>query len=262
MLEIQRQQKLLELLEIKQFMRVVDLTVALNASEATIRRDIVKLHGERKLLKIRGGAQALNDQDDTPKRLNSSAFWPSVKAHKKAKTEIAKLAVALCNDGDPIIINGGTSTYMMGQFLVGRRLNILTNSFVLANELATQTDCQITLPGGELYREQGIILSAYDDDAIPHYHAKYMFMGTPAINTQGVMESDPLLVRSERRLRQQAEQLVVLADSSKLGALSQFVLCPLQDVDILITDQDADVNFIAMLESNGVKVIVAPTNNH
>ncbi len=261
MLEIQRQQKLLELLATNQFMRVVDLTVALSASEATIRRDIAKLDEDKKLLKIRGGAQVLADQDTSNKQLKSSAFWPSIEAHKQAKTAIAKVAVALCQDGDPIIINGGTSTYMMGQFLVGRKLNILTNSFVLANELAANTECQITLPGGELYREQGIILSAFDDDAIPHYNAKYMFMGSPAIHEQGIMESDPLLVRSERKLRKQAEKLVVLADSSKLGSLSQFVLCALHEVDILITDRDANPDFVSMLKSHGVHVIIAPASN-
>lgn len=261
MLEIQRQQKLLELLDANQFMRVVDLTVALNASEATIRRDIAKLSEDKRLLKIRGGAQALADKEIPNKRLNSSAFWPSIEAHKAAKTAIAKVAVELCQDGDPIIINGGTSTYMMGQFLVGRKVNILTNSLILANDLVANTECQITLPGGEIYREQGIILSAFDDDAIPHYNAKYMFMGSPAINEQGVMESDPLLVRSERKLRKQAEKLVVLADSSKLGALSQFVLCRLEEIDILITDRDADSRFVARLQKQGVQVIIAPVNN-
>ena len=82
-------------------------------------------------------------------------------------------------------------------------------------------------------------------------------MGTPGIGPYGVMESDPLLIRAEQKLRKQAEILVVLADSSKIGVRSNFVVSPLQDIDILITDKKADEKAIAEIESHGVEVIIA-----
>ena len=72
----------------------------------------------------------------------------------------------------------------------------------------------------------------------------------------GVMESDPLLIRSEQKLKKQAEKLVILADSTKLGKRSNFVLCPLSDVDILITDSKASDADIKYFEDNGIEVIV------
>ena len=86
------------------------------------------------------------------------------------KQQIAKKAVEMCEDNESIIINGGSSTYMMGQYLMDRQLNILTNSIVLAQTLWEESDNQVTLPGGEIYRSQGIILSAFDNDSIPNYH--------------------------------------------------------------------------------------------
>jgi DeoR family ulaG and ulaABCDEF operon transcriptional repressor len=83
-----------------------------------------------------------------------------------------------------------------------------------------------------------------------------MFMGTPGIGKFGVMESDPLLIRSEQKLKKQAEKLVILADSTKLGKRSNFVLCPLSDVDILITDSKASDADIKYFEDNGIEVIV------
>jgi len=146
---------------------------------------------------------------------------------------------------------------MMGEYLMDRQLNILTNSIVLAQSLWETSNNQITLPGGEIYRSQGIILSAFDNDSIPNYHCTKMFMGTPGITKMGVMESDTLLVRAEHKLKKQAEKLIVLADSSKLGLSSNFLFAPLSEVDVLITDVDADPKLIKEFESQGIEVIIA-----
>jgi len=145
---------------------------------------------------------------------------------------------------------------MMKEFLADRYLNVLTNSFVLAQDLAEISDNQITLPGGELYRKQGIVLSAFENDTIQYYHASKMFMGTPGIGEFGVMESDPLLIQTEQKLKKQASKLIVLADSSKLGKRSNFILCPLSEVDVLITDSEADPELVSHFKSEGIQVIL------
>jgi len=101
--------------------------------------------------------------------------------HSQTKRRIAERAVELCSDGDSIIINGGSSTYMMGEFLPNVDVSVLTNSFVLANDITENSDNQVTLPGGEIYREQGIILSSYENDCTEYYYGSMMFMGTPLI---------------------------------------------------------------------------------
>lgn len=83
-----------------------------------------------------------------------------------------------------------------------------------------------------------------------------MFMGTPGVGEFGVMESDPLLIRSEKKLKKQTDKLVVLADSTKLGQQSNFIFCPLNEVDILITDSNADVGLIKKFENQGIDVIL------
>ncbi len=259
MLEIQRQQLLLDILDEKKFVTVSELTQLLRSSEATIRRDLVKLDKQNKLVRVHGGAQALESgrEGSKLKHIAGDAFWVSKETKADVKRMIAKKAVELCSEGESIIINGGSSTYMMGEFLQERNLNILTNSFVLAQELAERSSNQISLPGGEIYRKQGIILSAYDNDTTQHYSASKMFMGTPGISEFGVTESDALLIRSEQKLRRQAEKLIVLADSSKLDQRSSFIFCPLTDVDTLITDAAADEKILDSYRRLGVDVIVA-----
>jgi len=257
-LEKQRHQLILDILDEQQFASVRSLSTQLNASEATIRRDLTKMAGEGQLRKIRGGAEALPQGEKKVKRphLTGSAFLVDKKKQADVKRLIARKAVELCEDGESIIINGGSSTYMMGEFLADRQLNILTNSFVLAQELSENSDSQITLPGGELYRKQGIILSAFENDTIQYYHGSKMFMGTPGIGEFGVMESDPLLIRAEQKLRKQADQLIILADSSKLGRRSNFIFSTLADVDVLITDSQADPDMLRMFEAQGINIVI------
>lgn len=258
MLEIQRQQLLLDILDEKQFVTVAQLTELLNSSEATIRRDLVKLDKQKKLVRIHGGAQAIepSNKPSNRKYIAGNAFWVAKETQTEAKRLIAKKATQLCEEDESIIINGGSSTFMMGEFLQDRNLNILTNSFVLAQVLAEQSNNQVSLPGGEIYRKQGIILSAYDNDTTQYYSASKMFMGTPGISDCGVTESDALLIRSEQKLRKQAEKLIVLADSSKLGTRSNFIFCPLNEIDVLITDDQADKKLLDAYSKEGVEIIV------
>jgi DeoR family ulaG and ulaABCDEF operon transcriptional repressor len=260
MLEKHRQQLIKDILDQQQFASVRSLTEKLNASEATIRRDITKMAKRGEISKIRGGAESVNCEPKK-KHIASSAFIVDKTKRARTKRKIAQRAAQMCEDGDSIIINGGSSTYMMGEFLTGIHLNILTNSFVLANDITENSDSQVSLPGGEIYREQGIILSSYEQDSTEYYRASMMFMGTPGIGKFGVMESDPLLIRSEQKLRKQTERLVILADSSKLGKRSNFILCPLSEVDTLITDSMADQTLLDYFTNNGVNVIVVESED-
>ncbi len=257
MLEKQRQQLILDILDEQQFASVRVLSAQLDASEATIRRDITKMAANGQLNKIRGGAEVIGDAAGQGKRgrVEGSFFLAHKEIHASDKRRIAERAVELIDDDEAVIINGGTTTYMMGEYLADRHLSILTNSFVLAQYLTDNGNNQVTVPGGEIYRKQGIILSAFENDTIQHYHGSKMFTGTPGISEQGVTESDPLLIRAEHKLQKQADKLIVLADSSKLGKRANFVFTPLSNVDVLITDSNADPEILRQFEDQGVEVI-------
>ena len=137
MLEKQRQQLILDILDDQQFASVRSLSSQLDSSEATIRRDITKMSAANQLKKIRGGAEAITAARGQAKHahLKGSVFLADKERHAGNKRLIAQKAVELCKEGESIIINGGSSTYMMGEFLTEREVNILTNSFVLAQYL-------------------------------------------------------------------------------------------------------------------------------
>src|SRR5260370_31605682 len=121
----------------------------------------------------------------------------------------------MCADGDVIVVNGGTTTFQMSEFLRETRLMILTNSYPLAEFLIHETQNRVALPGGEVYRDQKLIVAPFDDDVIQRYSARLMFMSAISIGPLGVIEGDPLIAGAETKLLNRADQLIVLAAATK-----------------------------------------------
>jgi len=141
--------------------------------------------------------------------------------------------------------------------LASRRCQIFTNSFPIAEHLLKHSKNTIMLSGGAIYREQNIILSPFDNDVTRNFYARRMFMGAQGIGPLGPMEADPLLIQAEQKLIGQADELVLLVDSSKFAQRSSLVLCPLGRIDTVITDEGIPDKAAAMLEAAEITLIVA-----
>lgn len=258
MINHKRHKRLLKLLNEHQQASVQELTEWLSASAATVRRDIGWLAAKNQLTRTRGGAAKLQ-QKKRQFTLSSETFQNNIQHRAAEKRAIARYASGMCNDGETIIINGGTTTYMMVEFLVDKQLKILTNSFLMAERLLLSSDNEIILPGGKVYREQNVILSPFDNDITQHHYAAKMFMGVYGLSLLGLMEADPLLIQAEKRLISQTDELIVLVDSSKFARRAGLILCGLNRVSCVITDTGASDGAVQALEHEGVKVVtVAP----
>ena len=235
---------------------VAELVELTGSSEATVRRDIAALHVRGEVRRVRGGAESPTPQ--ARPGLVGRPFSVNRTLNVAAKRAIARAAVALCEDGDDLIVNGGTTTFQMVHGLAARRVQVLTNSLPIAEHLLAHSENPVHLPGGTVYREQSIVLSPFDDDFSRHFHARRVFMGADGIGRLGLTESDPLVAQAERRLLGRADELVVLADSSKFRRRpSSLVFCALEEVDVLVTDEGVDDASVAMLEAADVRVVVA-----
>jgi DeoR family transcriptional regulator, ulaG and ulaABCDEF operon transcriptional repressor len=258
--ERERWQVIKAMLKEHVLVRIADVCRATGASEASVRRDFARLAELGAATRVHGGLEAIpgsqKELSDTPS-LAIRPFEVSKTLNVAAKRAIAKAAVALCADGEAIIINGGTTTFEMGEFLRERWLKVLTNSYPLAESLIHNSKCRVALPGGEVYREQKLIVSPFDDDAIQHYSATRMFMSAISIGPLGVIEGDPLVARAEAKLLKRADKLIVLADSSKFVSRGSLVVCPLSRIDILITDSGAPKEALDMLREAGVNTVIA-----
>ena len=255
MLEAERQQLILKIVAERSFASVGDLVELLVASEATIRRDINALAERGELKRIRGGAEALRPRHHA--HLVGLPFSMSKAIHVPQKRAIARAAAQLIGPGESIIINGGTTTFALVEYLADQELDILTNSFPIAAQLLATSRNRITLPGGTIYREQNIILSPFENDAIENFWGHRLFTGCYGVNRFGVMEADPLIVQAQRKLLKRSENVVVMADSSKLRRKSSMIVVALSNVTTLITDSGASPDELEAFRTQGIEVIVA-----
>ncbi|WP_439523722.1 DeoR/GlpR family DNA-binding transcription regulator [Marivita sp.] len=255
--EKERHRIILSAVQDRPVVTVVDLCNLTDASEATIRRDIAALHMQKKLRRVRGGAEAISPPQFVG--LAGRPYAINQARHIREKQAIARAAVDLCEDGDAIIINGGTTTFQMVHPLATRRCQVFTNSFPIAEHLLKHSKNTIMLSGGVIYREQNIILSPFDNDVTRNFYARRVFMGAQGLGPLGLMEADPLIIQAEQKLIGQADEMVVLVDSSKFSSRSSLVLCPLDRIDTVITDEGIPDKAAAMLEAASVNLIVATT---
>lgn len=253
--ESERHRLILSAVEGRPVVTVSDLVTLTGVSEATIRRDVATLHVQKKLRRVRGGAEAIAPPQFVG--INARPFAVNEGIRLAEKRAIARAAVDLCDDGEAIIINGGTTTFQMVHPLTAKRLQVFTNSFPIADRLLKHSKNTVLLPAGAIYREQNIILSPFDEDGSRHFYARRMFMGCRGLGPLGLMEGDPLLVQAEQKLIGQAEELVVLADSSKFAARSSLLLCPLSRIHTVITDDGITDRDARMLETAEIRLIVA-----
>ena len=238
----------------KPLVTVQEMVELTESSEATVRRDIAALHMQKKLRRVRGGAEAI-----TPPAFAGLAGRPwslNETSHVAEKRAIARAAVELCEEGESIIINGGTTTFQMVYPLATRRLQVMTNSFPIAEHLLRQSRNAVLVPGGTIYREQMIVLSPFENDVTRNFYARHMFMGAQGVGALGLMEADPLLIQAEQKLLNQADELVVLVDSSKFEKRSSLILCGLERIATIVTDDRVGDRAAAMLEAAGVRLVV------
>ena len=253
MLQRQRHHMICEIVATQGYATVPDLMARLEASRATVARDIQELALAGRIRKVRGGAEAMHGAP----ALDEPKFDASQLRNRELKRAIAREAAELCQAGESIIMDGGTTVYAMGEFIAHRDLEVLTNNFPIAEYLMKHGKGRVILPGGEIFREQGLILSPFDDDTIERFVASKIFIGASAITQHGLMQATSLLIRAEQKLIRQAEQMIVLTDSSKFRSRGSLILCPLERIHTIVTDDGIETAMHKMLTDAGVNVILA-----
>lgn len=246
------------------FVSYRDLEAMLDASPATIRRDLSRLESAGHIVRVHGGARLAEgaDSPNGPGRpvgfhLSGTPFDQAITENLGPKQAIGRAAAALCRPGEGIMIDGGTTTLQMCPHLAGLDLQVLTNSLHIVNALLPQAGTRILVPSGAVFREQNIILAPAGEESMPRFHAPKLFMGAAAVGPAGVMQADVVLVAAERRLIDRAEQVILLVDSSKFTTRSGTIVCELGEVDTLITDAGIPASAAAAIREAGVNLVIA-----
>lgn len=255
-----RWNRLVELLRPNSVTSVEQLAENLSVSAATIRRDLSDLDAAGRLKRVRGGAVAAVKAPVSAYSplgaLEGQIGYDDARKHNRpAKQAIGQKAADLLEDGDAIIIDGGSTTLELAHAIQVKNLTVLTTSILIMNALLPRPDLRILIAGGEIFHEQGVVLNPYGNGIVSKYSATKIFIGAQAISSRGLMQTDPLLVHNEQELIERADQVIVLADSSKFGARASLSVCGLDRIDTIITDQGIPASARKMLEEFDVKVI-------
>ncbi|HEY2453832.1 MAG TPA: HTH-type transcriptional regulator UlaR [Scandinavium sp.] len=249
MTEAQRHQILLELLAQSGFVTVEQVIEKLAISPATARRDINKLDESGRLKKVRNGAEAISQQ--RPR-------WTPMNIHEALnhdqKMRIARAASQLVSPGESVVINCGSTAFLLGREMCGKPVQIITNYLPLANFLIDQEHESVIIIGGQYNKSQAITLSPQGSENTL-YAGHWMFTSGKGLTTDGLYKTDMLTAMAEQKMLNGVGKLVALVDSSKVGERAGMLFSRADEIDILITGKDANPEILKQLEAQGVKVL-------
>jgi DeoR/GlpR family transcriptional regulator of sugar metabolism len=234
---------------------VDELCNTLSASIATIRRDLEDLEGRSLLRRTRGGAVPIGPLFYEPFRHDSS-FQDKVNSFAEEKRRIALAASGLVSTGQTVALSGGTTTTEVVRCLrVLTDISIITNTVNVAMELSNRKDIEVIVTGGHLRGNWFTLVGPLATAAAEMLFSDIMFIGVDGIDAkQGLTCTNPFESEVLRKLVHNAKMKVVVADHSKLGSVSKFLLCPTKGIDRLITDRGASASAIAPFEKLGIDV--------
>jgi DeoR/GlpR family transcriptional regulator of sugar metabolism len=254
----ERRQRVLDLVSERGFVALTDLAQAIDVSESTLRRDLDYWHKQGLLRRTHGGAMFVGDAATLPALEDRSA------SQLDEKRAVARVAAERIQDGDTILLDGGTTTFEVARLLVGRPLQIVTNSLPIANLFASSRETDLVILGGYVYPKTGVALGPLTVRMMEDVHVHRLIMSVGGITNKGLFNSNLLLVETERQMMRCADEVVVVADHTKIGRQALAYLCDLAAIDTLIVDGDLSASQRELLGQTDARLIVAgeTENNH
>jgi DeoR family transcriptional regulator, fructose operon transcriptional repressor len=251
MKQAQRILKVQELFAKEEFVNFDELCQQFNASKSSIRRDLIKLERKGVLRRVHGGAISLQTRDEV---LDFSRLSGSF---QEEKSRIGKRAAALVEEGQTVILGGGSSVVEVAKSLSDRSIQVVTNSIPVAQIFWDSKQVEVTLTGGYLYPRLGIQLGPICERMLHSVSADIVIMGIRGITSAGISDSNSLIVESIRSMIKAARKVVVVADHSKFGRDAMIHVADLEEIDQVVSDKNLDEAHQQMLKTHDVDCILA-----
>jgi DeoR family transcriptional regulator of aga operon len=229
---------------------VAGLAEQLGVSAATVRRDLVQLERRRLLSRTRGGAVSSNVTYELPLRSRAGHA-------REEKRGIARAAIEHLGDARVVGLTGGTTTHEVARRLAESELTVVTNSISIAADLAVRPNLKLVVTGGVARAESYELVGPLAEATLAGLHLDVVFVGVDGVSSAGVSTHHEVEAHTNRSLIRRASRVVVVADASKLGRVAFAEICPLGDVDVLITDARVSAEQREELEAAGVEVVAA-----
>lgn len=249
-----RRGRMLDVVRERDYVKVAELADRFSISEVTVRSDLEALATRGDVRRIRGGAIAA----DLPRR--ERAFEESETQFTAEKVAIGRAAAGLVRDGGTVILDVGTTTAAVARAMAGRSdlrdVMVFTNSLTIAMQLEPVIPrFTVILTGGTLRPLQHSLVDPLGDAVLDRIRADLIFIGCNGVDpVAGVTNINLPEAEMKRRMMAAARRTIVVADGSKVGEVELARICPISDVDLLLTGASADAAVLGPLADGGLRI--------
>ena len=249
----ERRQVILELVRANGAVGLKDLARTVQTSEVTVRRDLRLLESQGLLDRRHGGAVSTGGLNHEP------TYNEKTHVAAQQKAAIGELAATLVDDGDAIVIGAGTTTQALARQLTRRTdLTVMTNSLLVAQVLARSRGVDVVMTGGSLRGAIYALVGSGAEQSLASMRTRRAFISGNGLSAERGLSTPNLLVAGvDRAIVATAQEVVVLADCTKLGTETMVQTVPAEGIDHLVTDDGAPPDELERFREKGVQVHLA-----
>lgn len=251
MLAIERQRRILGQLKEAGSLRTTEIALNLGVTDETIRKDFEVLEKRGELIRIHGGVMRMEKiREEVP-------FTERQAIHRDEKKAIARLAASRIQPNEIIFLDASSTVLTLTEFLPEVPLTILTNALNVVTALSDRPNFDLICTGGLFDAKSRSFIGPMSEKSLQRYNIHRMFLSGNGLHPEhGVSESNSRQAAFKERVLAGAEDVVFLSDHSKLGQKAPFFFAGVTDLSCVITDKQADPEFVEELRIKGVEVLL------
>ncbi|QDU56777.1 DeoR/GlpR family DNA-binding transcription regulator [Aeoliella mucimassa] len=247
----ERRTKLLEIVRRQGFASLPDLAETLDVSESTVRRDLDYLEKTGMARRTHGGAFYAGPKPQL------AHFQSRQEAQWGKKRAIARVAASLIGGVDTLLLDGGSTTYELARLMTGTPMQVVTNSLPVANLFSSRPEVGLIVVGGYLQSTSGVLLGTYAEQMLSSLRVRTAVISAAGVTDTGLYNSNHMTATTQQAMIRAADQVILVADSTKFGHQSIAKVCDLHEIDHVVVDSQVEESWQKTITSAGVQLSLA-----
>lgn len=238
---------------------VDELVQTFQVTGATIRADLRELHRRGLIARTHGGAVLVNEVLPGVATVPDPAYRDRIQNNRDYKVAIGELAATLIDDDDSVFVDDGSTTLQVMKALDPEmRITVLTNGIDICYELLRHPKAQIYATGGSLNKEDFSFSGNVAQEVAVRFNASKAVLGASGVSVErGIATPSEEKSALKRLMIRQSDEVIIVADHTKINRTSFIEVCPIDEIDVLVTDDLAPAEFVQALRERGIRVMQA-----